>query len=245
MILSGHVHREVLELHKRYGPVIRIGPNTLAYSHPDAMRQIRSFRPKDKPEHIKDPNLQVFNKQNIVGADRVNHTRYRKIMRRAFSHNAVLEQQPIILRYTDRLCSRLRDISGDGKGAIDIARWFSYVMIDIIGDLTFGEPFECLEEPLRSSMNHPIVDMVFHTFKSRAFSSAFRRCRYVSSILESLWMPNETSSQYNDHRELTAQKLQRRLALGSNRPDYITAMTTIKNPNEVNIYWLEKWRMMV
>ncbi|KAJ3494886.1 hypothetical protein NLG97_g3787 [Lecanicillium saksenae] len=157
------------------------------------------------PEHIKDPNLQLFNKQNIVGAEHVNHARYRKILARAFSQKAVREQQPIILGYVDKLCSRLRE-GHDEKGPIDLARWFSHTMFDIIGDLAFGEPFDCLDEPLRDPRDHPMV--------------------------KGLWMPEETSSQYDDLRELSRQKLQKRLSSHTHRPDYVAAMTANKSPDE-------------
>jgi Cytochrome P450 len=31
------------------------------------------------------------------------------------------------------------------NGPVDMANWFQYVTTDVVGDLTFGESFHCLE----------------------------------------------------------------------------------------------------
>lgn len=38
----------------------------------------------------------------------------------------------------------------ENKGKMDMNNLFGFVIVDIIGDLTFGESFECLE---RSALN--------------------------------------------------------------------------------------------
>lgn len=37
---QGRLHREVLKLHKTYGPVVRIGPKELVFTSPDAWKQM-------------------------------------------------------------------------------------------------------------------------------------------------------------------------------------------------------------
>lgn len=39
-MFRGHIHEDVREYHMKYGPVVRIGPNTLSVSHADVSRTI-------------------------------------------------------------------------------------------------------------------------------------------------------------------------------------------------------------
>lgn len=63
-----------------------------------------------------------------------------------FSEKALRDQEPIINIYLDLFIQKLRE----RKGKFDMSDMFGFVTIDIIGDLTFGESFQCLE---KSSMN--------------------------------------------------------------------------------------------
>ena len=53
MMVSGESHRKTLKLHKEYGPVVRLGPNWLNYSHPEAFPRIAGHRKTGEPKGIK------------------------------------------------------------------------------------------------------------------------------------------------------------------------------------------------
>ncbi|KAI8316276.1 hypothetical protein K4K59_000174 [Colletotrichum sp. SAR11_240] len=44
--LNGSVHEYYMELHERYGPLVRIGPNTVMFSDPDTLKRIAAARSK-------------------------------------------------------------------------------------------------------------------------------------------------------------------------------------------------------
>jgi cytochrome P450 len=70
-----------------------------------------------------------------------------KINRRNFSHGftdeALRDQEPILTKYFDSLIQKLRE--NCAKGPVDLSKFFNLVTVDIIGDLTFGQSFDCLE----------------------------------------------------------------------------------------------------
>ncbi|RFU78325.1 cytochrome p450 [Trichoderma arundinaceum] len=101
----------MLQIHQKYGPVVRVGPNTVFYSHPDATKEIRGHRKGNQVEHQKDPHLHFGNQNNAIGANRENHTRYRRSLAYGFSHQAMLDQEPIINRYIDTLLNELKKAS--------------------------------------------------------------------------------------------------------------------------------------
>ncbi|KAL7929313.1 cytochrome P450 [Trichoderma chlorosporum] len=172
-------------IHIKYGPVVRVGPNTVFYSHPDASKEIRGHRKGNRVGYLKDPHLHFGNQSNVIGANRENHIRYRRSLAYGFSHQAMLDQEPII------------------------NKWYNYTTFDIIGDLAFGEPFYCLEK----SDYHPWVALIFSGVNNFSFIS-------------------DLPAKGREHRRLSIGKTRRRLDSGSNRPDFMTAMTTTRGSAE-------------
>lgn len=73
----------------------------------------------------------------LTGGDRRN-------LSSGFSEKALRDQEYIIMKYVDLLMQRLHENSENGP--VDMAKWFNFATFDIIGDLTFGESFGCLEK---------------------------------------------------------------------------------------------------
>lgn len=67
------------------------------------------------------------------------------------------EQQPIIMQYINLLIRRLHENCYDGTSPVDIMSWYNYTTFDIIGDLVYGESFQCLD----NSDLHPWIKAIF------------------------------------------------------------------------------------
>ncbi|KAL7952237.1 cytochrome P450 [Trichoderma compactum] len=220
--VSGNCHRILLDIHNRYGPVVRVSPNSLSYSHPDAAKAIRGHRKPGQTEHEKDPVVHHVNSDNIVGTLRPNHIELRRLLSPGFSHKAITDQQPIFMKYVDKLFDRLGERHANGTQKIDIAAWFSYTTFDIIGDLSFGESFDCLDNEKYRSW----IPLVFLSIKNGTFESVFARFPILFPILNSLFMPKDLKKKFAEHHELSEARLQKRLSSGSNRPDFVTTLTS-------------------
>ena len=66
----------------------------------------------------------------------------RRILAPSFSESALRKQEQFLSAYVDLLIRRLHDNAGK---PIDIWKWTKFFAFDIVGDLTFGESFDCLE----------------------------------------------------------------------------------------------------
>jgi len=89
---------------------------------------------------------------NLTMAPDIHHARQRKALAHAFSKQALLEQEPILRDYVDLFVKRLREKAQRGEPA-NMVSWFNFCTFDIIGDLSFGEPFGCLREgKIRSTL---------------------------------------------------------------------------------------------
>lgn len=228
--LSGDSHRHLLKLHKKYGPIVRIAPNVLNYSHPDALMEIRGHRKAGKTEHQKDPYRHATNQDNILGADRTNHTRYRRSLANGFSHQSMLAQEPIIKKHVDKLFMQLDEacVKEGGPLKVDMMRWFNYTTFDIIGDLSFGGPFGCLD----SQDYHPWVAIVFLSVKNLIYLATLKHYPLLFPLLKRVIIHDGLATKLAEHRQLSAETVRKRLSVVTDRPDFLTSMTS-KHGSEV------------
>ena len=150
---------KVKEFHARYGPVVRIAPNELAFTSPDAWQDIYGMQP-GRIQNRKDPfSLPVMEpgmEPEIVLADDVNHARFRRLFGPAFTTKALEEQQGMLSKYADLLISELK--SNVAKNPVqDVTAWYNFVTFDLTGDFAFGESFHSLE----SGQYHSFVKTIF------------------------------------------------------------------------------------
>lgn len=212
----------MVKMHMKYGPVIRVAPNHLAFCHPDAMNDLSSHRKPGQLENGKEESRSLSVPHSIIGASRTDHTRMRKSMTNGFSQQSMISQQPLIKVYIDKLFEKFQEASEKGD-KIDAVAWYNYTTFDIVGDLAFGEPFGCLQE----STYHPWVDLIFKSIKGIAFDSSFRRMGYLHTILMSL-VPKSMKDKFEQHKKLSEEKVVKRLKSDTDRKDFIASMASRK-----------------
>jgi cytochrome P450 len=119
------------------------------------------------------------------------------------------------------LVSRLEQIvSKSEKGAVlDITSWINFAAFDCIGDLAFGESFNCLE----SNEFHPWAFEILGTFKAVACAASLRYYPYLDWLLR-LAIPKRVWETQKYHFQLAVDKVQRRLGRKKERqrPDVIS-----------------------
>ncbi|TVY33841.1 Cytochrome P450 monooxygenase [Lachnellula subtilissima] len=223
---QGTLPFKISSLHAKYGPVVRIGPNNLTYIVEEAWTDIYAR----KVELRKDPSQFV-----IVGEEKVSglltapdeeaHSRMRRNLAHGFSEKALRGQEYIIRGYVDLLMQRLHE--NCGKGTVDIAKWLNFASFDIIGDLTFGESFNCLET---SNMHKPRemlmkkqfwVQLIFDNLKSISLLGLMKKFPPLDKILLSL-LPQNAMGKQQEHLALTEAKMMRRLKSQESRLDFLS-----------------------
>ncbi|KAK8095080.1 Trichothecene C-15 hydroxylase [Apiospora hydei] len=200
---------------------VRVAPDIVSVSHPDALVQLQGHRTKGKAENQKDDVIYWQMKGNIVGANREDHARVRRVMSNGFSAQAMMEQQPLIQRYVDLLLSRLRDRCDDGRTPLDVTQWYNWATFDLVGDLAFGEPFDCLEQ----GQYHPWVTLIFESMLTMGNIAVLRRFGYgVGNLLAWCFIPRALARKMQEHNALSAVKVERRLGRQAERGDLIGKM---------------------
>lgn len=156
---------------------------------------------------------------SLLTADRDNHARMRKVLNHAFSDRAFRDHEPVVDAYIDLLITRLHEQIQERGGAakVDVLDWYSWLAFDIIGDLSFGDKFECLQ----NQKLHSWVKMVDGVLQSVVYIGACNRFSISRRILPFL-IPRRVKQMVADNWTSTAEKVGQRMELGTERPDFMS-----------------------
>lgn len=157
-MVIGTWHKRTLDLHRRYGPVVRVGPNSLDFDGSIAWPQIFGRQPGG----IEFGKFQLYfgatNTESIISAPRDAHRRQRRHLAHAFSEAALAEQQAFVLKYVNLLISKIAEHAHEGR-KMNVVDWMNFMTFDIIGDLGFGDAFQSLDR----GDYHPWVRIITDT----------------------------------------------------------------------------------
>lgn len=153
---------------------MRLSPTELSFNTAAAWQDIYGHR-NGRKDLIKHP-IHVGAVDPIPGvasismADRETHARQRKALSHGFSKKALWEQEPTVNEFVTKLMNNIHDFARQGE-SFDIVKWFNFFTFDIIGDLSFGESFGCLEQ----GEFHFWITLIFDAVKAGAIEQASRR----------------------------------------------------------------------
>lgn len=140
-------HDDILDLHKKYGRIVRVAPNELSVVHPDGLKQLFSFRSNtEKTEwyHTWEILAGVEVPSLFPGQDKKVQSFLRKRVAAAYSMSTVLRTEKHIQSCMDLLWRQLKKHADTGH-PVDMSNWTSYLAYDVVGELAFGEKFGSLE----------------------------------------------------------------------------------------------------
>lgn len=116
---------KVTELHRRYGPVVRIGPDHMSFTDAEAWQDLYGLQPgrvqNQKDKYALTP-LQPGWEQGIILADDIVHARLRKIYGAAFTPKALDEQSRMLQKYADLLVAQMK-LAMKRDEVLDMSAW--------------------------------------------------------------------------------------------------------------------------
>lgn len=208
--VRGTIHDTMLELHEQYGPVVRLAPNELTFTSPSALREIYGSRGgKQMPPQptLGGHDQKMFGATSLVWLEsHAEHLRHRKILATSFSDASLKAQEPIVLGYEALLVKQLRERAARGE-VVDLWAWFNFLTFDVIGDLTFGEPFDCVKD----GRFHPWISFIFSNLTNMMYAQMMATLGPLGSALE-LLVPKRVWAEAISHARATRDKVDRRLA---------------------------------
>lgn len=220
--LGGRQPYNILELHRRYGPVVRVAPNELSFNTAQSFRDIYGFRPGHKT-FVKSifydgGSFAARGVHSIVSErDPVVHGEMRRLLSHAFSNTSLLEQEELVTDSVDTFVSLMKTKVGQ---RLDIADLYERMAFDIIGNLAFGETFGALDTDER----HPWIAITMGALTKGALVDSFKRFPMLASIVK-LVMHKQIAALIDDtnkNEELAIKLVNRRVSRPVTRKDFLT-----------------------
>ncbi|KAM0336981.1 hypothetical protein ACHAPQ_003568 [Fusarium lateritium] len=205
------------ELHRKYGDIVRIATNELSFASPAAYKDIYNHVSKDRVLFPKDEVFYTVDssvtRPNIVFAiDAQDHRSQRRSLSHAFSAKALRDNEESVQAHVKLLIERLGQKAGPGSGGANMSDVFNWLTFDIIGDLTFGESFDALNQ-WKSSV---WVSLILSFLRQVTLLPIFNRLSIPQSLFTPL-IPKGLKEGIETHNRLTVEKVNRRIEIGNSR----------------------------
>ncbi|KAJ5505162.1 hypothetical protein N7463_008036 [Penicillium fimorum] len=151
-VRQGNYHIIIHELHKKYGPVVRIGPNVLDLDIPELIKTIYNI----KSDYLKTEFYHGSSAKNngkiiynlFSECDPKVHAQQKRPISKYYSLAGVLPMESHIDDMISYLCQRLEEefIDESNPKTCDLGEWIAYYTWDVVGNATFSQPIGYLEK---------------------------------------------------------------------------------------------------
>ena len=211
----GDLQFKIRDMHKTYGDVVRVSPIEISFASDQAIKDSWAHKPgkEEFPKHKLRRQIPPNGIPNILGADKDDHSRYRRLLAHAFSEKGMREQEPLIKQYVDLLIDRLSERARSGE-VTDMVEWYNLVTFDLIGDLAFGDPFYCLRDRKTHPWVHYVPKNLQYTFQRSMLN------RWSAGILEPYVLPQDVLHARLENYRYSEDKINRRIEFGGERGDF-------------------------
>ncbi|KAK1771867.1 cytochrome P450-like protein [Phialemonium atrogriseum] len=132
-----------LALHRKLGDVVRLGPNTLSFSDPKALKTIyglnKGFVKSDfyvvQQSVVKGHSLPSL----FSTKDNDFHAQFRRCVNSAFAMSALVQYEPFVDNTTKLFLSQTEKLYVGNPEGCDFTRWLQFYAFDVIGEITYSK----------------------------------------------------------------------------------------------------------
>ncbi|PVI00442.1 cytochrome P450 monooxygenase-like protein [Periconia macrospinosa] len=222
-VYKGDIVYAWLALHEEYGDFVRVAPNMISVTDPDAWRDIyghgsKTPIPKEYDFYFAGANGIA----TIISSNDTDHTRMRRLLNHAFSDQALRSQEHIIQGYISLFISKLHEKASQNV-PVDISAHFNFATFDILGDLCFGESFHALD---KGGYNDWIAT-IFAGIKIIRYVKVLRAYPMIGvpAMLLLKLFPRVEATRHR-HRRFAEEKTQQRIDRETDRKDFMSYILT-------------------
>ncbi|KAL8998572.1 MAG: hypothetical protein Q9169_002412 [Polycauliona sp. 2 TL-2023] len=140
--LSGREQMIWLELHEKYGPVVRTGPNMVLVNDPEPLSTLHRW---DRSRGL-DAFFKLTNVSMLSGdADMRAHNKLKHAFRRPLSLSSVLDHETAMDQLIERWFQKLTAQHGHGE-VCDLSPWIDLITPDVTAALLWSKPIGLIEK---------------------------------------------------------------------------------------------------
>ncbi|KAK3349306.1 cytochrome P450-like protein [Lasiosphaeria hispida] len=142
--------RTHIALHKKYGGVVRLGPNSLSFSDPEALKTIYGLNKgfiKSEFYVVQQSVVKGHSLQSLFSTtDNDFHMQFRRCVNSAFAMSALVQYEPFVDNTTKLFLKQTERFYIDNPEACDFTRWLQFYAFDVIGEITYSKRHGFIEK---------------------------------------------------------------------------------------------------
>ncbi|KAH6628935.1 cytochrome P450, partial [Chaetomium tenue] len=143
--LGGQYFKRLEQLHKQYGPVVRINPIEVHYNDPDFIDQVLAGPGRKTNRHPSLARKTGTPASMVTTVDHDIHRQRRAAVSNFFSNASIRQLEPIIRSTMSKLLERLEETARAGSPPVHIHHVFKACTSDVITKYAFGDCFNFME----------------------------------------------------------------------------------------------------
>ncbi|OKL60513.1 hypothetical protein UA08_04265 [Talaromyces atroroseus] len=165
LVKRQQAHITITELHKKYGPIVRVGSNDLSITHPKAVEKIHGTSSKCSKSPFYDLNHPITSIQTT--RDKALHEQRRRAWAAAIDQDSV------------------EDSEISTGGVINVTRLINLYAFDVMGEVAYGTHFNMLI----TGKNHRAVSLLNESMALMGFMAPIWLIRFAVAVpgLTSKW----------------------------------------------------------
>ncbi|MCJ1384791.1 hypothetical protein MMC17_007909 [Xylographa soralifera] len=132
-----------IRLHRELGDIVRLGPNSLSFADPKALKTIYGLNKGfTKSEFY--PVQQALSKGERLPSlfsttDEAYHAQLRRSVNNAFSMSALVQYEPFVDETTEKFLDQTTALFVSKNAVCDFAAWLQFYAFDVIGNITYSK----------------------------------------------------------------------------------------------------------
>ncbi|KAF2102472.1 cytochrome P450 [Rhizodiscina lignyota] len=149
---SNYGRHFLIDLHEKYGDIVRIAPNKLSFANPTAIKDMlgpgKDFR-KSGFYYVSAATAKGRASPSLFSTlDKDYHDRIKRCVNQAFSTTSLVNYEPyvnhVITLFLEQMHARFANKPGS-EGIFNLVRWLHFYALDVIGEVVYGKSYGFLE----------------------------------------------------------------------------------------------------
>ncbi|KIW74034.1 hypothetical protein PV04_02102 [Phialophora macrospora] len=151
LVYNGSAHEVHLDLHKQYGPLVRLGPQCVSVTGSAGyVSQIYGIGKGLTKSDFYSCFQNIVNGRRaaslVAMTDETQHAKSKRLIAHAYSLSTLVEYEELVDRTTDVFLKTLEDRFASGIETLDLGRYLQFFAFDVIGELTFSRRLGFIEQ---------------------------------------------------------------------------------------------------
>ncbi|ORY71062.1 cytochrome P450 [Pseudomassariella vexata] len=230
--LSGRYPWALEKALQKYGDIVRVAPNELAFITPKAFTDI--FTPHHR--YLEDFRKSDFHNRgdDVAGfgfeEDPVKHQKMAKKISPAFSMRSTSAMFPLVDSHIDFFIQRMKEVGRDAAG-VGLFDWTNWFCMDLAGELAWGEKMD----QMKNMRNSIFLDVLLGFNAFSTVIMVFKRFPLLRP-LQFLFVPLGKLSALSTMNAVTQKSVKARIERRGNteHPDYFNYVLSEKDPAPKN-----------